>query len=380
MFEQDFRDGVPGGVSLPAFTDITDTALLRRFESLGPDCEFGFVQRHAGVEPLSLFRFTSAPAGTFLRAAAERFKGVAAPDSIEIFQDSKTPEWFCRIEPYGFVFHTGQYAGASDPDAVKLEQKRRLPFMLRLFLHELESARRIFVRGGNSTFEEVTAICDAIGAYGRGIVLWVTLADERNRPGSVRRHSERLYIGYIERFWTMASTGFNGCLDQWLSICRNVNAMVFDGVTDEVLPRLVRANRPNLLAGRPDWIRLSGQAGAAPASDTRFYLLSADQRFPHSMTASIRVDDLMPDTIYIASLEIWITEAFSGHSVGVLFAGLPSVSFRNADLGMREGWQTVWTTAKCPPSGSLAVAMAIEGHSGDLIFTRNPRLFEGCCL
>src|ERR1700679_3995741 len=35
------------------------TALMYRFENLGSDCEFGFVQRHLGAEPLSLLRFAA---------------------------------------------------------------------------------------------------------------------------------------------------------------------------------------------------------------------------------------------------------------------------------------------------------------------------------
>jgi hypothetical protein len=380
MNDQFARQAPVVGTLSSTVTEITDTALLRRFESLGPDCEFGFVQRHAGVEPLSLFRFTSAPAETFVRAAAERFKGVASPDSIEVFEDTATPEWFCRIEPYGFVFHTGQFAGVADPQAVIQEQKRRLPFMLRLFLHELETARRIFVRGGGSTVEEVMAICDAIGAYGQGVVLWVTLSDEQNAPGSVRRQSERLYIGYIERFWTMASNRFNGRLDQWMSICRNVNAMVFDGFAGDALGPLVRADRPNKLTDDTERKLIAGRADTTPSYDARVHILTAEQRFPDSITERVWVNDLIPDTVYITSLEVWISSGFSGSSVGVLFPGLQSISFVTADLGVRDQWQIVWTTAKCPPSGSMAVALAIEGNNGDLIFTRRAQLFEGCCF
>jgi len=38
-----------------------DIDLVQRFESLGDNCEFGMVQRYAGAEPLSLFRFIVLP-------------------------------------------------------------------------------------------------------------------------------------------------------------------------------------------------------------------------------------------------------------------------------------------------------------------------------
>jgi hypothetical protein len=379
---QNFNPSPPQDVEILSVSVAgpTDTALLKRFESIGPNCEFGFVQRYAGVEPLGLFRFSAVPADMFVRAARERFKGVEIPESIEIFEDIATKEWFSRIEPYGFIFHTGQFVGATNPETVKQEQKRRLPFLVRLFLHELETARRVFVRAGASTLEDITAISDAIGAYGRGVILWVTLSDEQNAPGSVRRVSDRLYIGYLDRFWTMDNNRFNGRLDQWMSICRNANAMVFDGIDVTVLGPTIQSNRPNQLAENVDRKTIAGCSGASPLSDTRFHVLTSDLQFPASGVEGLWVQKLIPDTVYISSLDVWIPATFTGRSVGLLFPGLKSIGFLIADLGVRDEWQTVWTSAKCPPSGTMAIVLAIEGSSGDMVFSRNGVLLEGCCL
>src|ERR1700680_444017 len=89
---------------------MSDTELLSCFESIGFDCEFGVVQRYAAVESLDLFRYASVSAPAFVSGVESRFEGLTRPEAVEIFRDENTNEWLSRVEPHGFIFHTGFHA------------------------------------------------------------------------------------------------------------------------------------------------------------------------------------------------------------------------------------------------------------------------------
>jgi hypothetical protein len=57
---------------------------LLNVQSLGVNCEIGFVQRLVGAEPLGLFRWTFAPLDKLLPALESRFEGLGAPGTLQI--------------------------------------------------------------------------------------------------------------------------------------------------------------------------------------------------------------------------------------------------------------------------------------------------------
>lgn len=72
------------GPSLPAVA-VSDqmSTLMARFESIGTDCEFGFVQRHFGLELLGLFRFAGARhLRNLLRLLETDLAGLGDPGSL----------------------------------------------------------------------------------------------------------------------------------------------------------------------------------------------------------------------------------------------------------------------------------------------------------
>ena len=69
-------------------TDSTSGAnaadIMMKFESLGADCVFGYVQRSVGAEPLGLLRWACMPFPRLLEALDNKFKGLGVPENIEI--------------------------------------------------------------------------------------------------------------------------------------------------------------------------------------------------------------------------------------------------------------------------------------------------------
>jgi hypothetical protein len=101
-----------------AEAELSDRELVLQFESLGDNCELGLVQRMAGVEPLGMFRFASAPLRNVIRAMTGRFAGIAEPGQINI--QGVKDEYMIHLIKYGFAYHVaaaGAYRSLSDRQA-----------------------------------------------------------------------------------------------------------------------------------------------------------------------------------------------------------------------------------------------------------------------
>src|SRR6202035_5517212 len=92
-------------------------AVASRFESLGggraveggfaAGCEFGFFQRHAGVEPLGLLRWSSIAPTSLAAALESRFDGIDAADNVTV-RSASGKDWGFVQTRYGMIVdHTG---------------------------------------------------------------------------------------------------------------------------------------------------------------------------------------------------------------------------------------------------------------------------------
>jgi len=54
---------------------MDDQELLRNFENLGCNCEFGLLQRYAGVESMGLLRWSSCSPKSVIAALENHFDG-----------------------------------------------------------------------------------------------------------------------------------------------------------------------------------------------------------------------------------------------------------------------------------------------------------------
>ncbi len=179
-----------------AATDET-IELLSLCESLGDSCEFGFVQRKLGVDQLGLFRFTGS-GDPFRIADAIRsdFQGFAEDGDLEAGE--LLGEWIVKSRLYEFVLHTGRFPYAiSEADIVRKESVK-LRYLARKFLEDIADADKLFVRrveGGDE--RGMHELFDAMRERGPVRMVWVTLADADNPPGSVREIRDGLFRGYI---------------------------------------------------------------------------------------------------------------------------------------------------------------------------------------
>ncbi len=62
-------------IAPPDAQAASDKTMLEKLQSLGENCELGFVQRAAGAEPLGLFRWANTPLPNLLAALEASFEG-----------------------------------------------------------------------------------------------------------------------------------------------------------------------------------------------------------------------------------------------------------------------------------------------------------------
>jgi hypothetical protein len=207
----------------PPRDPAADRALMLRFESLGENCEFGLVQRRCGAEPLGLLRFSSSPLPKLLAALDARFEGMGAPENLEVRLSANGQEYMVLDRRFGFLYHAWVKAGELTPEQIHAREARRVPFLLRKLIEDLEAGEKIFVFHGMAplTAGEAHSLWQAIRRYGSGTLLWVERATTGHGPGSVDQLEEGLYKGYVDRF-APGENAHDLSLGCWLELCHSV--------------------------------------------------------------------------------------------------------------------------------------------------------------
>ena len=224
------RPALPGGLSdgslqaqATALTATTPEDLVTRFESLGLDCEFGTVQRNFGREPLGLLRFAGVVTHKLVDGLMTTFEGLGAPNTTRIFlTEEPRREFKVHEERYYLWYSTAQAPEHTTSDAVLAEQCRRLAFLRRKFLEDLQNGEKIFVltRAEVMTQTEALAVFCALQVQGPNTLLW-TVHGDASRTGQVDRILPGFLCGHLGEV-----DGRNyATMDAWLSVLANAHSL-----------------------------------------------------------------------------------------------------------------------------------------------------------
>ena len=221
-------DGMPDDAAMArpgpgAAADTSPADLLMRFESLGENCEFGFVQRHVGAEPLGLLRWASTPTQHLLTLLRTRFEGVGQPEFTQLYTEVNGEFWVMDprydLRTHTFVFEQG----FSDEQKTRFQQQMaaRFRFLRKKLLEDLEDGTKIFVLRSQDALphETIEAVYAAVAAYGPNWLLHVRLADPLHAAGTLERLHDRLMVGYIATALPLDHAG-------WQQVCSNAHALV----------------------------------------------------------------------------------------------------------------------------------------------------------
>jgi hypothetical protein len=205
--------------AVPPVPDLALDDLMNRFESLGQNCEFGLVQRACGAEPLGLLRFASAPLDKLMPALRRRFAGMGQPGHVQA--ELTNGEYMVLDRVYGFYYHAWVKEGERTAAEIEAREARRVPFLVRKLVEDLQAGEKLFVYRGMAPMPEADAraLAAALRAYGPATLLWVELADASHPPGDVHWVGEGLLKAHIDRF-APGDNAHDFSVESWVMLCR----------------------------------------------------------------------------------------------------------------------------------------------------------------
>jgi hypothetical protein len=191
--------------------------LFMRFESLGSDCQFGFLQREFGAEPLGILRFGGISAANLVRALDNDLVELMEADDARFIPHPV--DYQLEVPRAGFDIHT--LIVPEDPDAFLVQMRRRLRYLSRKLLEDLQDGEKIFVfKSYDLTEEELVAVRRAVRRHGQGQLLFVRRPDADHPTGSVEPGPDRTWLGYIEP----GGAKDKPFRDAWVKVCGTIAA------------------------------------------------------------------------------------------------------------------------------------------------------------
>ncbi len=204
--------------------------ILCHFESLGGrrhGCEFGLVQRQAGLEPLGWLRWSQIAHGSLIAALDTDLAGVGSPEQTELHEWNGV--FMVRDARFNVNSHTHQSVNEMAPADVLRQACRRHAFLARKLLDDLRAAEKIFVYRETTcvlTEAEMRDLYRAVTRFGGASLLIGSYADEANPNGSVREIAAGLYVGYFNRFGLRIPHHERDESEAvWLAVCRGALEM-----------------------------------------------------------------------------------------------------------------------------------------------------------
>jgi hypothetical protein len=196
-----------------------DAALVNHFESLGRGCEFGFLQRRAGAEPMGLLRFASMPLEGLIRCLQTQFAGIADADSLALSQNDG--EYWIEVPKFALRYHTELYEGEITPEELVQLERRKVKFLAAGLIEGLKNGSKIFVylQRQPVTDRDFDALRAALASYGPATLLWVAASDRTHPADTVEWLDERLMVGYLRRLAPRLAL-YDVDYASWMAICR----------------------------------------------------------------------------------------------------------------------------------------------------------------
>jgi hypothetical protein len=151
------------------------------FESLGQGCQFGQIQRQMGAEPLNLLRFVDTITSSLVDGIVCGFAGIDRPGGLSLGQAVRDqPSYTWHQADYKASFDTLISVETEAPDKVLRDQLKRLTFLQRKFVEDLQTGEKIYVltRSDVLTESEALAVFCALNIHGRNTLLWTVFGDE----------------------------------------------------------------------------------------------------------------------------------------------------------------------------------------------------------
>jgi len=201
---------------------MTNNLNISRFESLGDNCEFGFVKRSLEDESGGLLRWATSPPDVLIEGLKNRFAGLYEYENL-------TPSWndMVRDSAYGFCFHTKMISEEQkwlqtdeERRAIHSEEKRKVDYLVGKLLTRLQDPNVICVYKCNDSISTIDAksLAKCIADIGPSTLLVVRKTKDENLIGKV--FPEKNYLcGFVDNFAPYDKA--DSFTNIWLSILEN---------------------------------------------------------------------------------------------------------------------------------------------------------------
>ena len=180
------------GIITPAIADIA-----ARCESIGYNCEFGLIQRHIGIEPISLLRWAGSDLPRLVEALKSGFAGL-----METATGQDHGCWRLICGRYGIVFHTDHRPAEMTVEQAAETDRPRLRWLADKLLADIGDGDRMLVYSNPSLRSATDALplLRAIQDIGRATLMVVCADPERS--GSAEHVADSMIAGYVRRLTT----------------------------------------------------------------------------------------------------------------------------------------------------------------------------------
>lgn len=194
--------------------------LLMEFESIGENCELGFVQRHYDAEPLSLFRWAGIGYHHLLQALESGLQGIGDPVNtvVSVYEDNG--EYLVSDARYGMSLHSFIFDTEATVEDVKARMCRRTTFLKNKLLEDLRAPSKIFVFNATAPLsdDQLRQLQAALHRYGPVSLLHVA-------PHPDIEAGQAIAIGAGLWRGSLTRTGNNGPawdidFGCWLTLCK----------------------------------------------------------------------------------------------------------------------------------------------------------------
>jgi hypothetical protein len=204
-------------------TVLEQRAMLSEMTSLGANCEFGFVQRSVGAEPVSLFRWANLTLNRLVTGLENKFDGLSARGALDI-QVNEDGEFVVEDKVYGFRHHTFAFATQGGSlDRVQRTEYVRVGVLCKTMLEDLRECKKLFVfhDGGASDLDKIRRLVRALNDYGKNTLLWIVPAASQAQIGLTHLLEPGLIQGHVSGFHALPIGPNSPYMRSWLAVaCR----------------------------------------------------------------------------------------------------------------------------------------------------------------
>jgi len=220
-------------------------SIFSHFESIGPNCEFGFVQRQAGVRISSLLCWAMVTNPIKLvQLISSDFQNIFEYDNIYPFHGTMIIDIFSEIawhtemrskmidDSAGWGMKNLEFITSEDDrQTIYVNERSKAMYLRDKVNASLRRGDRIFVCTNaiqNITVDSVKKISSSIQGKGPGHLLFVRQADEENPSGSVRILADGLMEARIARF-APGDRAFDVDFENWTTVCTEAWKLAQEG-------------------------------------------------------------------------------------------------------------------------------------------------------